>query len=532
MSQQEHEQQERRWNSTELYHGINHYRSVRALQQKSPVSIFFVVMFLVGVHMSLSNIRHSVSVLSFTTTNNEYVIYMDNAATNERPKLLPPYESGHKSFGANTTAVNNGRDRNKTFGNKLQEMNSNMVVYNKSEFLEDNPKRNSASAQMQKKTSISNSNKSDDGKYKKKLEVMLSEDSTKTSPQSSILSLIPNANNTLITLISMGRLVDTYLVERCIRSIRQRGLFTGIIIVFTDSIGYKRYQETIPPWDNRTIIIEGRDEDIHPREENTIETSSNHTEAQLKKYKQPTMVFKRFKTHHSKYIAEYPALSNSIRYVMYADVDNIIGNRLDTLFEDYAKLAAIKYEQAINFHRNVTSTTGYDVSEPAAKSKRTHDDGFGFISMFRDKHLRSKMHSGIIIYDLAFEAQCVDGWRNEMDTFWDVSDQSMFLRVLKDYDRYKCTVFDLPSHYMSFANKLIMTDGMNELHGTRGKRRKALQYPTFVHVTNYRVKRLNNVTIHNDFIRHILKLKENEMMTTNISWDDVVSPMSRRKNTR
>ena len=116
-----------------------------------------------------------------------------------------------------------------------------------------------------------------------------------------------------------------------------------------------------------------------------------------------------------------------------------------------------------------------------------------------------------------------------MDTFWDSSDQTMFVRVINDYDQYRCTAFELPSGYMSFANKQIMTDGMMEQHGTRGKRRAPLQYPTFVHVTNFRVKRLKNNTIHNDFVRHILKLKDKEMMTTSISWEDVVSPLAKRQ---
>jgi len=180
-----------------------------------------------------------------------------------------------------------------------------------------------------------------------------------------ISSIIPNANNTAISLISMGRLVNTFLVERCIRSIRRRGQFTGTIMVFTDSIGYKQYQDSIRSWDNRTIIIQGYEDDMNPRDENN--------DGQLKKYAQKTMIFKRFKTLHSKYIADYPELLGSIRYVMYVDTDNIIGSRLDIFFKDYIRVVADQY--------NAT-----DFAE--IRNYR----GFSFASMFRDRHLRGKMH--------------------------------------------------------------------------------------------------------------------------------------------
>jgi len=69
---------------------------------------------------------------------------------------------------------------------------------------------------------------------------------------------------------------------------------------------------------------------------------------------------------------------------------------------------------ALNNH-NINNSTIED--ELAAESNTSDYGSFSFMSMFLDKHLRSKMHSGVIIYDLAFEERCVDGWRNEIDTF-------------------------------------------------------------------------------------------------------------------
>jgi len=497
------------------------------LHPKSSMSVLLVVSFLVCVHMSVSNIRHAVNTLPNTITYDEsYATPMDKIVNDKRP---------HKSSSSKKASVSFGKSNNPSNGEKTNAKNVNKVhvlvskmILSEIGSLEDSSTNDSASIKSYNSTSSSsNFDKSDGTKYKEKLdEAAISGDIHKFNLQSPVLSVIPNSNNTVISLISMGRLVDTFLVERCIRSIRRRGLFTGIIMVFTDRVGYKRYQETIPFWDDRTIIINGREEDMNPREENNEEPGRNQTEPKLKKFRQDTMVFKRFKTHHFKYIAEYPDLLDSIRYVMYVDVDNIIGNRLDTFFEDYTRMVTVEHHRATAFHRNGTSTTRDDVGKSAAKSNTRDHGDFGFISMFRDKHLRSRMHSGIIIYDLAFEELCVDGWRNEMDTFWDMSDQTMFLRVLKDYNRYRCAVFDLPPKFMVFANRGLMTDAMNERQKMRRKREK-LEFPTFVHVTNYRVKRLNNATIHNEFVRHVLELKDNEMMTDTISWEDVVSPMAR-----
>ena len=206
-----------------------------------------------------------------------------------------------------------------------------------------------------------------------------------------LLSTIPNDNNTAITLVAMGGLVETYMAERCIRSIRQRGLFFGPIMLFTDSDGYKQYQETIPFMDNRTTIINSREEDLYPREETKEGQGKNQTPP-LKKYAQRSMVFKRFKTHHSKYIEADPNLKDSIRFVMYVDVDNIIGSPMEIFFQEYAKMVADKYPVAVDFHRNFTLTGGNNTEQLTPKTDNSTQNDFGFMSMFRDRHLKGKMH--------------------------------------------------------------------------------------------------------------------------------------------
>jgi hypothetical protein len=101
-----------------------------------------------------------------------------------------------------------------------------------------------------------------------------------------------------------------------------------------------------------------------------------------------------------------------------------------------------------------------------------------------------------------------------MDSFWHASDQTMLLRVLVH-------------GHIAFANKRLMTDVANANTNTN-PRRKKLTLPTFVHVTNYRVKRINNATIHEGFLRYVLDLKDNETLTNDISWEQVVSPTGKR----
>jgi len=479
-SQQEHRPESSRQNEA--------FRAPK-YSKRGPVSI--LILLLVSVYMCVTNVRHTLEMLP--QTFDPFLDHLETFATYKRPEH-------------STEIIKEGHVRTRDADDTFVDNQDNQISGTRAETAKDIEKYD-----RKPKIHIANQTLLSD-----KMPDALSK-SVSDLPE--LLSVVPTDNNTVISLVSMGGLVNTFTVERCIRSIRQRGMFTGCIMLFTDSEGYRHYQETIPFVDNRTMVIQGRDEDLHPRE--LIQDGKNQSEAPLKKYAQKSMIFKRFKTHHSKYIRGYPALADSIRFVVYVDADNIIGRKMDIFFKDYAKMVADRYPKAIAFHRNFTLT---------ASVEKSKGDAFGFMSMFRDRHLKSKMHSGILVYDRAFEEQCVNGWRNEMDTFWDSSDQQMFLRVLGDYDRYRCTVFDLPATHMNFANKRIMRDAMEERLGLR-KKRRPLEFPTFIHVTQYRVRRLNNATIHSEFLRHLLQLTTNEPMTESISWEDAVSAPSANRTT-
>ena len=60
----------------------------------------------------------------------------------------------------------------------------------------------------------------------------------------------PTDNNTAIILVAMGKVSNTWLTERCVRSIRVGGQFKGTILVLTDKEGYVKYSETLHSMDN------------------------------------------------------------------------------------------------------------------------------------------------------------------------------------------------------------------------------------------------------------------------------------------
>ncbi|KAG7360922.1 hypothetical protein IV203_036021 [Nitzschia inconspicua] len=320
---------------------------------------------------------------------------------------------------------------------------------------------------------------------------------------SSLLQEIPNNNNTVVSIISMGRLVETYLLERCIRSLRVGGAFAGYIMVFTDKIGFQAYHDSTA-WDPKTKLILGWREDMSPTKNATEGIKSlqdGHKASHMPiEYAQKTMIFKRFKTHHAKYIAADPDLASSnIRYVLYVDVDIVVTNPLSAFFSDYGALASREY--------------GQWTSNLMARHSPTD---FGFFSLFVDRHLKGKMHTGVILSDLMFHDKCVTAWRKEMDEFYHKSDQVMLLNVIGNYSAYQCRIFELPARHFNFANKRIMQE------------RNRSSLPTFVHITEFRVRRIRDSELYQAFLRFCLSLEEGEDVTGGISWEQAIAPHAKR----
>jgi hypothetical protein len=105
-----------------------------------------------------------------------------------------------------------------------------------------------------------------------------------------------------------------------------------------------------------------------------------------------------------------------------------------------------------------------------------------------------------------------------MDEFFHGRDQTILLNVIGNYSTYKCKTFVLPQQYFSFANKHVMSE------------RNAEKLPTFIHVTEYRLRRINEPKLHREFFEFVLDLKDNKQTTGGISQEQLVSPWAVRTN--
>ena len=385
-----------------------------------------------------------------------------------------------------------------------------------------------------------------------------SSDRSSPVPKSSSF-VVPNDENTVVTLVSMGpKAGGSFMVELCIRSIRVRGKFYGLVILFTDQFGYDQYSESLSKTDNNTIVVMGHEEDLLPMMNVSTTTaasasaengSAKYDEVIPRKYKQRSMVFKRFKTLHSKYLDELGRHPDDVRFVLYIDIDNLIGAPLSKFFQDYYDLVQSEYFNSTTS----TSTKKTDIS---------------FAGFFRDRHLRSKMHSGIIMYDRQHESGCTESWRWEMDHFSHGSDQVMLLRVLNqtwsdpspgthetkpptDEGKFnKCIAFVLPPHHLQFASKRLFRSAAEELPSSnptntkkRKKKNRPPAFPTFMHLTSYRLRQIGDDELHDQFLRSVLNIpfpdpeKEEDVATNGglggdkmaeLSWNNMVSSKATR----
>ena len=242
----------------------------------------------------------------------------------------------------------------------------------------------------------------------------------------------PNDTNTAIILIAMGSKVvnDTWLTERCVRSIRMGGQYNGYIIIITDKEGYNKYTETLLGGNtnnnnnNKVIIMETKTEDISPKNEN----GSN-----IRYYKKRThMLYKRYKTLALKYL-EYAfefdndnnknnnnsssstsSTNKIIEHVLYLDVDNIVARPLSIFFNDYYNSINIQLIEAkkriITTTTTTTTTTTQQqqqqqsnsensVNSPSNSSSKNaklratanaNTNDFSFFSFWKDPHVKHK----------------------------------------------------------------------------------------------------------------------------------------------
>lgn len=290
--------------------------------------------------------------------------------------------------------------------------------------------------------------------------------------------------NTAVALVSMGSGSKTSLIaERCIRTIRASGNFTGYILLFTDDHGYETKKENLS-FDPKVIVIRGREEDMAPKRADG---------SQIQYWGKGIMIFKRFKTLVLRYL-DYDSRFDAIRYALYLDVDNIVTNRLAPLFDDYA----VKMSETLS---------------------RENSTDFSYFSFWRDPGMKMEYwQGGQIMYDRYRSTGCVDAWRDQMDTVWGPQDQPLLMNVYNNITHYGCKVFELPDHqqYFSLLTAPVLMGKTNPV-------------PTLVHITTAKAKKFLDSDIQGQFIRKAMHVSnEKEMMTDRISWFDVSKPCNAR----
>ena len=326
------------------------------------------------------------------------------------------------------------------------------------------------------------------------------------------------ANNTALTIISMGRASafespTRTLVHRLVCSIRTRGEWEGPIVVLTDvnDTVTNWYRETLNKYWNPVYVLQAKEQHYYPKVDTSLRlvssqssvsdkgsiswgrNESSQEEAQMVatatnesgciKFKQETMRCKRFKTYINEYLDTEPSL-DSIRYNLYLDVDNVVGQALGKFFN-----------------------TTYQNLQTLDISKDT-----SFISVLHDKyHLSHMFHTGILLTYRKNSKACLETWRYLIDTRGHgvISDQQLFLMVPNMSSRLSphltpCMfATNIPNFYyrVPFANQMASA---------------SKRYYMFFHVTNTQRAKAISQKVQQEYFLDLLNLRNNQSLLDEI----------------
>jgi hypothetical protein len=315
---------------------------------------------------------------------------------------------------------------------------------------------------------------------------------------------LPTVNNTVIAAIAMGDTAQSNIAERFIASVRQRGKYDGYILLLTDPAGLDKYKHTMKEWNNLHSLQRYKDAIIHRK---TIvvpvwEEDVNPTDAKGRQiHYNGHMKYKRLKTVLDKYVEAYvderPQQgknvhehnhAETIRFIFYLDIDNVVANPLDELFSDYYNMTGEKYA-AVSKELPQESTNN---------STRTLSHPFSFFSMWKEAigeeedgvATEFRWQGGQIFQDRHFSKGCADSWRHQFDTHPSRRmDQGLLNNiVVQNFETYRCKVFELPttkrsakgivrSHYEKLDDNILAMP--------------AEKFPTVVHITSRRTHKLD-----------------------------------------
>jgi hypothetical protein len=208
--------------------------------------------------------------------------------------------------------------------------------------------------------------------------------------------------------------------------------------------------------------------------------------------------------------------------VFYVDVDNVIANPLQELFD--------------NYHGKVSNDWAVKKRELGVDWDADADgrDGFSFFSLWRDPGADNELwQGGQSMHDRHYSKGCEDAWRHEMDNVWRGMDQPLLMNVVNNFQKFNCVVFELPGgegNHFDLLHTYIFES-------------KPRHYPTLVHITSPRVTDYDKEE-QEKFIRKALLLSDgkgdvNVTMTPNalpvdsfmveelnITWRDITQPVA------
>ena len=262
-----------------------------------------------------------------------------------------------------------------------------------------------------------------------------------------------NAKRALF-LLSMGQEAsESTIVERCLLSIRRRGLYLGPVIVLTDA-PHTRYR-SLAGVDPNLVLLKPPSQDWR----------WNLSE---------DMPYKRFKTYSLDYLQLDDRLKN-VELVYYLDVDIVVGRPLRFWFD----------------HVERTYLSDYGTHHPSQ------------MIFFKGNYPWRPLQGGQFLVERKSSQPCLERWRYHIDSHPDdPKDQSALTLILKEQNTTDsiCHLTIMPQQpYLQFLDKTSMK-----------KISRSQDYPTLMHIKNTEDADWIPNRIQSRFFRQLLYLSPEE----------------------
>lgn len=274
-----------------------------------------------------------------------------------------------------------------------------------------------------------------------------------------------------IFLISFGEeAAESYLVERCVLSLRRRGNWTGNIVLLTDApLG--RYEQHWKEMNNVTVM--------HPKEEHF--NGADGKQLKFNRQTRPLKV-KRFKTFVLDYIEMDKKLSN-IKTIYYIDIDIIAGGDLHSLFR------------------------GVDSKHQMDDEHRERGGGLSALQFFTPISSDYPFQSGTFVVNRHSSKCCLELWRREIENNIAIGSDGMDQAALRTlYNQIEA------GNETTCMLKRIDNEGFLSFPRPRNFDiiSQSTSYTTLIHLSNSKFAKWIDEEDQNTFLYTVLQLSEEE----------------------